>query len=701
MRERVLRQHETLVRLAKHPALLEGDVDRALRAVAEAVTSTLLVDRVGIWFFDETHRTLRCAESFHVSTGQHTSGESLGWSDHPRYFGALESDRVLAAHEAQTDPRTRSFADAYLTVHGITSMLDAPIRTGRGVEGVVCHEHVGEARHWELDEQNFAGSIADLVALVMERGDRARAQRALRTSQARLGSILENLPHVAFYETGEGHEWMSESVETLLGIPAYAMIDDRERFASMVHPEDLDRVRDSVRRWHATGRPGVLINVFRVIRPDGRTVWIEDHMVHRRELVPGGDPDRSRGYLSGVMFDVTDRREVEEERSALEDQLRQAQKMDAIGNLAGGVAHDFNNLLTGILGYADLLRAGDHAPEQVARAAEVIEGAARRASELTQKLLGFARRGKQLDVVVDMHEAVDEVIELLNRTLHKNIEIRRELHAETTTVRGDPAQMEHVLLNLAINARDAMPDGGVLTIESRVQSLGERDARFLGGVPVGDYLVLGVRDTGKGIADEDLTRVFEPFFTTKDPGKGTGMGLAMVYGIVRDHGGAVRVASERGQGTRFDVFLPIERSAHAMPDSSPEDAELRVTGRALVVDDEELVRTVAREMLERLGLEVDVVESGSEAVARYRRDPAAVDVVFLDMVMPGVDGRACLQQLREIDPETRVVLMTGYSGEGAQGVLDEGARAFVQKPFQLSDLARATREVLGERAKRD
>jgi signal transduction histidine kinase/CheY-like chemotaxis protein len=361
-----------------------------------------------------------------------------------------------------------------------------------------------------------------------------------------------------------------------------------------------------------------------------------------------------------------------------EEAQRQSQKLEAIGLLAGGVAHDFNNLLVGILGYADVL-AEEAAPGSVqAEAARTISQAAQRAAALTRQLLAVARLGRHRQEPVDLHAVVREVAALLDRTLDKAIRVELRLDAAAHTVRGDAGQLQQVILNLAVNARDAMPGGGTLAVAT------SHDA---GGGGAG-RVVLTVSDTGVGIPKEHLERIFEPFFTTKGEGRGTGLGLATAYGIVKSHGGTLKVASEVGTGSRFTVSLPAWEGASVAP-SETAAPSIRGRGVVLVVDDEEVVRRTAGQMLASLGFEPALVGGGPEALEWLDRSPRPAAIV-LDMAMPGMDGRACFREMRARHPGLRVVLSSGFTRNvRVEELLAEGAAAFVEKPYRTADLARA------------
>jgi signal transduction histidine kinase/ActR/RegA family two-component response regulator len=370
-----------------------------------------------------------------------------------------------------------------------------------------------------------------------------------------------------------------------------------------------------------------------------------------------------------------------------EDAQRQSQKLESIGLLAGGVAHDFNNLLVGILGYADLL-AAEAAPGTTAHeAATTILQAARRGSELTRQLLALARLGQHREERVDLHGVVEEAVRLLDRTLGKSIRLETRLAAAAHVVRGDPGQLQQVILNLAVNARDAMPEGGTLTLATGEAQLDE--GQGVTGLAPGRYVALAVSDTGVGIPREHLVRLFDPFFTTKPAGKGSGLGLATAFGIVKGHGGVIHVESTVGAGSRFVVYLPLlAEGAGVAPE--PQEVPPRGTGTVLVVDDEELVRRTAGRVLASLGYEPVLVAGGREALDWLAGRTAPPAAVLLDLSMPEMDGRTCFRELRKVQPGVRVVICSGFSQTGAaQELLAAGAVAFVQKPYRTVELARA------------
>jgi signal transduction histidine kinase/ActR/RegA family two-component response regulator len=394
--------------------------------------------------------------------------------------------------------------------------------------------------------------------------------------------------------------------------------------------------------------------------------------------------------LAETLANALERKGADLEREQLAAQLRQSQKMEAIGTLAGGVAHDFNNLLTAILAEAALLKETEPRDERVLAAAAIVEAAGRRAKDLTDQLLGYARQGKTENVLVDVSEIVSGVVRLLGRTISKSIAIESELCPDRAAVLGDPGQMQQVLLNLALNARDAMPRGGTLRFETELRPEVEGDpgeAR---------RLEIRVRDTGSGIPEGDLERIFEPFFTTKDPGKGTGMGLAMVFGIVQNHGGSIRAENVSGGGALFRIVLPVASGIAVNRAVREERAPQRGSGRVLIVDDEPIVLNVARQLLRHLGYEVLTANGGEEAVQVWRARGSEIDLVLLDLLMPRMDGRETLRELRRMDPGAKVLLTSGWGLEGsARELLEEGILGIVRKPYEIAELSILVADAVG------
>jgi nitrogen-specific signal transduction histidine kinase len=395
-----------------------------------------------------------------------------------------------------------------------------------------------------------------------------------------------------------------------------------------------------------------------------------------------------------MLYDISERKKAEEERAQLLEQLFHTQKMTAIGTLAGGIAHDFNNLLGVILGYASLVRRRLPPEDALQEPVRVMELSAQRAAELTRQLLQFARQQTRQVEHLDIAEVVGYVLKVVSETFDRRIQVKACLAPELPCIEGDPGQLELAILNLCINARDAMPQGGTLTVETLVVALGGEDAPVPVHCVPGEYVRIAIRDTGVGIKPELLQRIFEPFFTTKEPGKGSGLGLATVYAIVNGYGGFVRAASQVGHGSEFTVYLPVlSRNVQPSVREQPQLVE-QGTGTVLVVDDEPFMLTFAEEALQELGYEVLTAENGTRACEIYAQHAGEIDCVLLDMVMPGMSGFETQQALCAINPHVKVALVSGYSdGAEADRARESGAATFLGKPYTVETLAQVLKTV--------
>jgi len=393
-----------------------------------------------------------------------------------------------------------------------------------------------------------------------------------------------------------------------------------------------------------------------------------------------------------ITRDISQIKAAEQERKQLEGQLRQAQKMEAIGTLAGGIAHDFNNLLMGIQGRNSLMMAELSADHPHREHLGEIQSYVRSAADLTRQLLGFARGGKYELRPVNLNELVDVTARMFART-HKEIRVRTDLAPDLGVVEVDPGQIEQVLLNLLVNAWQAMPGGGDLYIRSANAAISS-DQPHAAELKPGEYVQVAVKDTGSGMDAATQERIFEPFFTTRGMGRGTGLGLASAFGILRNHGGHIAVHSEKGRGTTFTLYLPV--SDKPLQPSAAATTELHPGGETiLLVDDESMILDVGQKLLEKLGYQVKTARSGKEAVEIYRQCQNTIDLVILDMVMPTMGGGRTFDALKAVDPRIRVLLSSGYSLDGqAADILQRGCRGFLQKPFALGTLSQKLREVL-------
>jgi signal transduction histidine kinase/DNA-binding response OmpR family regulator len=518
-----------------------------------------------------------------------------------------------------------------------------------------------------------------LVENLRVRGEKLKAEQALRRAQERQEVILRSLPVVVTSRSPEppfAALFVSDNVERLTGFGAERFTGEDEFGASRIHPEDVDRVFHELTKARETGSYSC----------EYRWRCADDHyrvFLDQGVIAPG---DGGSGEIFGTMFDVTERR-------YLEQQLAHASKLEAVGRLTGGIAHDFNNMLSVVIGNLDLLKKTvEHDKKATRRVRFAIDGA-QRCADLTNRLLAFSRRQPLQASVVDLKEIMPDLLELLRRTLGERIEIRAKADDGVWPVHVDRSQLESALVNLSVNARDAMPDGGRLTIDMRNQSAAECSAAQPGGIE-GDCVAIAVADTGTGMPPDVLQRVFEPFFTTKESGKGTGLGLSMVYGFVQQSGGHIEIDSEPGEGTTIRMFLPRSQAA-AAGRTAADDGALLVLGRGepvLVVEDDANVRQVTVSTLESLGFSVKEAGSGDEAAAMLKQD-AGIQVVLSDVKMPGMTGIELGRLIRQQWPAVHVLLTSGYVDDDR---VDEFE--FIHKPFRAADLARKLEAMLAVKA---
>jgi two-component system, cell cycle sensor histidine kinase and response regulator CckA len=533
------------------------------------------------------------------------------------------------------------------------------------------------------------GSVYRTAGIAEDVTERKEAQAALVQREAHFRSLIENA-HDAIMIVDERctMRYHSPSLERLLGFP-HAELAGRNGF-ELVHPDDLPGVLEVF--GDLLTRPGGSVrHEYRVATSDGGWTLLDTrgtNLLH----------DPAVGGIVLNSHDVTERRRAEEGLRLSEEQLRQSQKMEAVGRLAGGVAHDFNNLLTAIQGNVEMLML--EVPHGGTMRDDLVEikRAATRAASLTRQLLAFSRKQMLAPKVLDLNLVVREMERMLGRVIGEDVQLVTVLSAEHGTVMADPGQLEQVVLNLAVNARDAMPRGGTLRIETREVELGEAEAQaYPYRVDPGAYVRLTVSDTGTGMAPEVVARVFEPFFTTKEPGRGTGLGLSTVYGIVKQSGGYVWAESEEGRGSVFRVYLPRVNAEpeRAEPQPEPAAAPAQAGGVVLLVEDEEGVRSLSRRILERRGYTVLAARNAAQARELFAGNGSRVDLLLTDVVMPHESGRELAEALLPLQPDLRVVFMSGYTDDALirHGVLEDRFR-LLEKPFAPEGLVRMVREAL-------
>lgn len=513
----------------------------------------------------------------------------------------------------------------------------------------------------------------------------------LTISEERYRYLVQNSPDIIYTLDENGNfTFVSQAVKHLLGYDPDHLIG--KHYSTIIHDEDLERAQwlFNERRTGDRAATGVQLRLkaaeghetFRACEVRHLTIELKATGMYDKSVL---EPDKTYLGTHGVVRDIS-------HRKRLEAQLQQAQKMEAVGTLAGGIAHDFNNLLMGIQGYTSLmlLKIDSKHPhyEKLKSVEQYIESGA----ELTKQMLGFARGGKYDVRPVDLNELVKKSATMFGRT-KKEVIISTKFEEDLWSVEADQGQIEQVLLNLFVNAWQAMPGGGDLKLETKNAALDVAAASPYGLSP-GSYVKIRVSDSGLGMDENTRRRIFEPFFTTKEMGRGTGLGLASAYGIIKNHNGIIDVESKIGEGTTFTIYLPASKKM-VRKDARQEGVILRGPETVLLVDDEDMIIEVGAEILEALGYKVFTARSGREAIEVFKANRDRVDIVLLDMIMPGMGGGDAYDQLREIDPKVKVLLSTGYSLRGeASEILKRGCNGFIQKPFNIKMLSQKLREVL-------
>ncbi|MCP4624333.1 MAG: PAS domain S-box protein [bacterium] len=515
-------------------------------------------------------------------------------------------------------------------------------------------------------------------------GKRKAADDALRESEEKYRTILESIEEGYFETDLEGNlTFFSNPLSKILGYSRSQLIGMNTRqYTTPETAAKIDRISEQLKQ------SGIPENVtsYDIVRPNGDEVLLELSFSLLK------DADKGPIGFKGVVRDVSERKKTEEETQKLEAQLQQMQKLESIGTLAGGIAHDFNNILMGIQGNASLMLLKVDSEHPNYEKIKNIETYVQNGTALTKQLLGFARRGKYLVKATDLNEIIDKSSSLFART-------KKEIHVKTNpcdsiwTVEVDRGQIEQVLLNLYVNAWQAMLDGGDLYLGTENVILDHNYVKHYKVEP-GRYVKISITDTGVGIDKDTQERIFEPFFTTKEMGRGTGLGLASVYGIIKSHRGYINVYSELDQGTTFTIYLP------ASGKSTVEDAEVTVdiiigSGTILLIDDEKMILEVGRELLEELGYTVIPAMSGQEAIEIFQKEQDTIDMIIMDMIMPGMSGSETFDRLKDINQDVKILLSSGYSVDGqASKILRRGCDGFIQKPFNMNQLAEKIHKIM-------
>ena len=578
------------------------------------------------------------------------------------------------------------FSDGLTLLRQVKSMWpDVPVimYTGTGSEQVAVDAMKAGLYDYVLKKLE---ELPRLLAAVGRAVETVRHRQAAQDAEGRYRRLYDGVP-IGLFRAAPDSSFLDCNLALvgMLGYPSREELLGRKVADTFPDPSERPALFERLER-----EDGIRDYEAERLRYDGSRIWA------RMSVQAVRDANGAMVYYEGLVEDLSERKRAEEALKVAEGRLLQAAKLEAVGRLAGGVAHDFNNLLGVIMGYADLMAKRLPAEDPLRRNVQEIQKAAERASGLTRQLLAFSRRQVLQPRVLDLHHTITEVESMLQRVIGEDVDLVTVLREGVGKVKADPGQIQQVLMNLAVNSRDAMPDGGTLTIETANVDLSPDYAGRHLGVTPGSYVLMAVSDTGMGMTAEVQAHIFEPFFTTKGPEKGTGLGLATVYGIVTQSGGNIWVYSEPGKGATFKVYLPrMDEGASGTVLLDPPDSRGRAHERVLLVEDDDKVRDVVAMALRDAGYTVLEARSGASALAYADEHREPIHLVITDLVMPGMNGRELVERWRARHPETRALFMSGYTDATAhsQGGLPVGA-AFIQKPFAPSALARRVREVL-------
>ena len=685
----------------KKVAYLYAHPDEVSRDELELIDGTIL-DRYSSPIRDKAGKYYGRIWTFRDITERRKSEARLEEAQRITHAGHWERD-LIADRVTWSDETYRIFGlqpqEHILNLAGVQGMIhpdDRPIQARAVAEAIqggrpydVEYRIVrpdGEIRFVHsrgsmiLDE---SGQPLRQFGTVQDITERRQAEIALRASEERFQQLAANINEVFWMvDPVKGNViYISPAYERIWGRSCQSLYDAPESWLTAIHPEDRERVRLAVATFNSKG---VFEEEYRVLRPDLQVRWIQG------TAFPVRNAASQIERVVGVARDITDRRQMAE-------QLRQSQKMDAIGQLAGGVAHDFNNILAAMMMQSELLRTAGNISQEVRDGLQQIFNAAERAANLTRQLLLFSRRQVMQVRDLDLNEVVTSLAKMLQRIIGEDVHLDLQLHATPLMTHADAGMIDQVLMNLAINARDAMSKGGRLLIETTEKDVDEDLARLNPDTAPGWYVCVSVSDTGAGIPPEILPKIFEPFFTTKESGKGTGLGLATVFGIVKQHGGFIQVESEPHCGAIFRIFLPANKVEPKSPTPPAMKARLHEgTETILLVEDDEGVRTLIRVTLERHGYRVLEAANGIEAIKLWDQHSKEVALLLTDLVMPaGVSGHELADRLQKDKPQLNVIFTSGYSAEVAvRQIKSQADENFLQKPFPPDQLLETVRRCL-------
>jgi two-component system cell cycle sensor histidine kinase/response regulator CckA len=668
------------------------NIEEVYDRFAEEVARLISFDRIAINIHNSKNNTVSITYASGVEVPERQAGDVI----------PVDSSFIKEIFRTQSSLllRTEELPDlvkSYPTIQpiiqaGFRSMMSIPLILNNQVMGILHFRSKKPNAYSEADmrlAERVSSQIAGAIANAQLWAERKEAEEALRKSEQKFQELFDQAP-VGYMELdSQGRiSHVNRTELDLLGYYAEEMLG--QPIWNFIVEEEMARQSVTAKLAGAIPLARGFERTFR--RKDGKTLpFLIEETFNR-------DAEGNVKGLNTTHQDITERKRAEKEMADLQEQLRQSQKMEAIGQLAGGIAHDFNNALTVILGNAQLALADVGKNDPLYSTIEEIKKAGERASNLTRQLLAFSRKQILRPEILNLNQLVSGMEKMLRRIIGEDIELATDLVPDLSGIEADPGQIEQVLMNLAVNARDAMPEGGKLTIETRDVELDDGYARTHIDVTPGSYVMLAVSDTGIGMTREVQARIFEPFFTTKEKGEGTGLGLPTVYGILKQSRGNICVYSELGNGATFKIYLP--RAEKAAPERESASREVQIphgSETVLAVEDEEMVRNIVLKSLYKYGYKVLAASDGEEALRICKEHDGPIHLMLTDVIMPGMSGKELARQAKELRPDLKVFFMSGYTDNAIvkNGILEKGI-AFIQKPFTHQGLAWRVRGVLDE-----
>ncbi|MGC9053930.1 MAG: PhnD/SsuA/transferrin family substrate-binding protein [Candidatus Hydrogenedens sp.] len=681
--ERLIIENDILTCIVTHPDVARGNFEGLAKYITEEIGKKLKVPRVNVWLFNDKRTQLECIDHYDLFSGLHSAGYVLHEEEFFNEFQELKRAKYVDAYNALEDPRTKGYTSNYLIPLNIKSMLDVGIRIGEQNKGVICFEYTGEKHIWDNDEITFACQVADQLALTLMNRDKLKSEQQrdllIQTVEtAEEGILITDKDEVIIYTnpavkiiTGKGNVELS-------GKHLSSFLEN-----GMKEEEYQEKIKSL--------KGGKMIRgQLEWTKNDGNISTIE------YSISPLFNEQKELMNIVMIFRDIT-------YELKLQNDLKQSQKMESIGQLAGGIAHDLNNHLMVINGYAELAERELHTDSPIVPYIQEIIKANQKASSLVRQLLAFARKQVLKKEIINVNELVYDICKILQRLLRENIELTFIPDTSIPMISADKNAIEVILINLCVNANDAMPDGGKLLIETSSTYISKEMIEGLSWTVSGDFVVISITDTGIGMDKYTLEHCFDPFFTTKETGKGTGLGLSTVYGLVQQHNGIIHVYSEVRKGTTFKIYLPATHQEQIQQENTTEkgaNEQLMGNETILIAEDELSVRSVAMRILEQAGYRVLSAKDGEECVKLFLENINAIDLVILDVIMPIMDGKEVYEKIKAIRPDLPVLFSTGYSENSIHTnfVLDKNLN-LINKPYGRQDLLRTVRNILDKKHK--